>query len=234
MIPWIDEQHPDFPDPETACEEPDGLLAAGGDLSPQRLITAYALGIFPWYSDGQPILWWSPNPRCVIRPQDVHISRSLKKHIRRASLRLSFDECFDDVIYQCARYGSEEGTWITDEMREAYCRLHNLNLAHSVEVWQGEELVGGLYGIAIGRCFFGESMFSRATNASKVAFAALCRQLGRWRYELIDCQIENPHLRSLGASTIPRREFLSILEQNRQHSCLEHPWRFGEDILSSI
>lgn len=234
MIPWIDEQYPDFPDPETACEEPDGLLAAGGDLSPQRLITAYALGIFPWYSDGQPILWWSPNPRCVIRPKDVHISRSLKKHIRREPVRLSFNENFEEVIYQCARYGSEEGSWITDEMREAYCQLHEQKLAHSVEVWQGESLVGGLYGIAIGRCFFGESMFSHATNASKVAFAALCRQLWRWQYELIDCQIENPHLRSLGATTIPRTEFLSILEQNRQHSCLEHPWRFDEDILSSI
>lgn len=234
MIPWIDAQHPDFPDPHTALSDPNGLLAAGGDLSPARLIDAYQRGIFPWYSDDQPILWWSPNPRCVLKPSEVHISRSLKKHIRKTALTLSFNQNFEQVVQYCSRQNSEEGTWITDEMFAAYCELNHLGVAHSVEVWQGQHLVGGLYGLAMGQCFFGESMFSRATNASKVAFAALCRQLERWQYQLIDCQVENPHLLSLGASCIERSVFLQHLASLHSKPSLPHSWHFDADILATL
>lgn len=181
----------------------------GGDLSPQSLLTAYAQGIFPWYSDGQPILWWSPDPRLVLEPEALHISRSLGKTLRRGTFEVSLDRAFSSVIEACSQpRADDEGTWITEDMQQAYIRLHQLGHAHSVEAWHDDQLVGGLYGVAIGRVFFGESMFARANDASKVAFAHLCRQLQRWNYTLIDCQVSTDHLIRLGAHSIPRCEFI--------------------------
>jgi leucyl/phenylalanyl-tRNA--protein transferase len=197
-----------FPPVETALDDPNGLLAFGGDLRPGRLLAAYRQGIFPWYDDNQPILWWSPDPRAVLLPDQIHISRSLRKSLRRSTLRVSMDRDFDGVIAGCAARSS---TWITREMREAYRQLHRLGHAHSVEVWSGDQLVGGLYGIAIGQVFFGESMFSRVSDASKIALVHLCRQLQQWQFRLIDCQVGNDHTRSLGASAIPRRKFIQLL-----------------------
>ena len=228
-IPWLDHTL-SFPEIDSAAEDPNGLLAAGGDLSGARLIAAYRSGIFPWYSDDQPILWWSPNPRCVLHPNKVHISRSLRKQIRQTSPTLTFNHAFEDVIRHCARLDSEEGTWITSEMENAYIDLHHLGHAHSLEIWEQGELTGGLYGLAIGRCFFGESMFSLKPNRSKIAFASLCKQLDKWNYSLIDCQVENPHLLSLGASTIDRQQFLSILINNIDVSPHAHQWRIDSDL----
>ena len=235
MLPWLHDDLLDFPDVETALEEPNGLLAVGGDLSTARLIAAYQEGIFPWFSDEQPILWWSPDPRCVLEPANVHVSRSLKKHLKRhEDIRVSFDQSFEQVIRHCSRIESEEGTWITDEMYDAYVSLFDRGIAHSIEVWQNDALVGGLYGLAMGRCFFGESMFSLRPNASKVAFVALCRQLERWQYALIDCQIENDHLLSMGAGPVPRRDFLSILKSNVDRAAQHSRWQFDPDILESV
>ncbi len=201
-----------FPSPELA--EPGGLLAVGGDLSPRRLLLAYSLGIFPWFGDDEPLLWWSPDPRCVLYPSEVRISRSLAKVLRQERFRVSFNEAFGEVVAACAiSRRRQPGTWITQEMRTAYGRLHRLGYAHSVECWWGDELVGGLYGVALGRCFFGESMFHRATDASKVALVALARRLVELGWPLIDCQLPNPHLSSLGAVEIPRREFLQRLRE---------------------
>ncbi len=232
-IPWLEDDM-DFPPVESALEEPNGLLAAGGDLSSARLSRAYQAGIFPWYSEQQPILWWSPNPRCVLFPERVHISRSLRKHIRQKQPGVSFDRAFAEVIHHCANLRLDDGTWITTDMEAAYLRLHEQGLAHSVEVWDGTDLVGGLYGIAMGRCFFGESMFSRQTNASKVAFAALCRQLEVWHYAIIDCQVENEHLLSLGAELIDRKRFSSILKDNVKQSADHSDWHFDENIMSLL
>lgn len=228
-LPWLDHSLR-FPHPDTALDEPNGLLAAGGDLSEERLLTAYREGIFPWYNDDQPILWWSPQPRCVLPPQDVHLSRSLRKHIRQHPPCLSMNQAFDEVIRHCTRAGSSEGTWITEEMRQAYLALHRSGHAHSVEVWQDGQLIGGLYGLAMGRCFFGESMFSLTPNSSKVAFASLCKQLQRWNYEVIDCQVENPHLLSLGAQCIERPRFLSILSTAVNELPAPHDWQFDADL----
>ncbi len=202
----------DFPPVETAS--PEGLLAVGGDLRPERLLAAYRRGIFPWYSDGQPILWWSPDPRAVLYPDNLNISRSLHKTLRAEKFRVTFDRRFRDVMQACAAPRSKDpaaGTWITAAMIEAYTELHRLGHAHSVETWRGAELVGGLYGVALGGAFFGESMFARATDASKVAFVRLVRQLARWGYTLIDCQQYTGHLARFGAKAIPRREFLHRL-----------------------
>ncbi len=191
-----------------------GLLAVGGDLSVQRLLFAYSLGVFPWYNPGEPVLWWSPDPRCVLFPAELHISRSMRRFLKTTDWRVSFDECFERVIYWCRslRVGVEgEGTWITPEMKKAYIRLHELGFAHSVEVWDGEELVGGIYGVCLGRCFFGESMFSRATNGSKVALIALVRHLQDQGFVLLDCQQRTDHLISLGAREISRAEFAEFL-----------------------
>lgn len=202
-----------FPAPELA--EPDGLLAVGGDLSPRRLLLAYSMGIFPWFNAGDPILWWSPDPRCILEPGRLTVSRSLAKLLRRETFSVTFDRAFREVITSCAqvRQSGGEGTWITGEMLEAYCRLHEMGFAHSVECWQGEGLAGGLYGVCLGRCFFGESMFHRAANASKVAFASLAHRLEAQGFELIDCQLPTLHLKSLGAGEIPREEFLRRLRQ---------------------
>ena len=205
-----------FPDPLDALAEPDGLLAAGGDLLASTLLDAYARGIFPWYSEGQPILWWCPSMRSVIKPGAVKISRSMKKTLRRHEMEVSIDRQFEHVIKSCAaprtaHTNIEPGTWITADMRDAYIELHNNGHAHSVECHLNGELVGGLYGVAIGRVFFGESMFSKENDASKIALIKLSEQLHAWNYQLIDCQIHNPHLASMGATEISRREFLNVL-----------------------
>lgn len=197
-----------FPDPSLA--EGDGLLAAYGDLSPERLILAYKNGIFPWFSEGEPILWWSPDPRFVLYPKDIKISHSMKKVLKNNIYRISFDTCFRDVISSCSSTRKE--TWITKDMIEAYCKLHELGHAHSVETWYGDKLVGGLYGISIGKCFFGESMFSIMDNSSKVAIITLCKKLENEGFIIIDCQVYTKHLESLGAVNISRKEFLKILK----------------------
>ncbi len=203
----------DFPDVGLALREPDGLLAIGGDLSIERLLAAYRRGIFPWYSGEQPVLWWSPDPRSVLAPEKLRISRSLRKTLKKNPFRVSMDEAFTGVIHECARPRTyESGTWITDEMMQAYIRLHEAGHAHSVECWQGDRLVGGLYGVAMGKIFFGESMFSRASDASKIAFVYLARQLQRWGFGLIDCQLQSAHLDRFGAENIPRNVFIHSLE----------------------
>lgn len=211
-----------FPHPDRA--DPDGLLAIGGDLRPERLLLAYSNGIFPWYGDDLPILWHSPDPRVVLQPQRLHVSRSLRKTLRRNVYRVTVDGAFARVIDQCARVRreGERGTWITAEMRDAYVRLHELGFAHSVEAWDDGGLAGGLYGVSLGSAFFGESMFALRPDASKVAFVRLTEQLRRWEFELIDCQVHTAHLERFGARPWPRRRFLAALER-----CLEHPTRRG-------
>lgn len=217
-IVWLGEDDVDaFPPVEQALRDPDGLLAAGGDLSPERLKAAYRRGIFPWYSRGQPILWWSPDPRAVLAPSELKVSRSLRKSIRNAGFEVRFDTAFAQVIANCGDPKlRNQGTWIVPEMRAAYTNLHRLGLAHSVETWRDGELVGGLYGVALGRIFYGESMFSRATDASKVALHGLCDELIHRRFELIDCQMATAHLQSLGAKLVSRAEFTALLSANAQ------------------
>lgn len=200
-----------FPPPELA--EPNGLLAIGGDLSTERLLLAYSTGIFPWFNEGEPILWWSPDPRCILELDRMRISRSLGKVLRQGKFRVTFDRAFPEVIDACGRLRREsgEGTWITGELRDAFCRLYRLGFAHSVECWRDGVLAGGLYGICLGRCFFGESMFHRVPDASKVALATLVRNLAGQGFELVDCQMPSAHLTSLGAEEIPRGEFLRRL-----------------------
>jgi leucyl/phenylalanyl-tRNA---protein transferase len=201
-----------FPDPASALSWPNGLLAAGGDLSPERLMAAYRLGIFPWYEAGQPILWWSPDPRAVIFPDQLHVARRLRRFLAGAPFEGSFDRAFAHVVSGCARAGDERvGTWITPEMAAAYARLHTLGFAHSVEVWDGETLAGGLYGVALGRVFFAESMFSRATNASKAAMVFLAQELCRKGFQLMDCQLPSRHLATMGARELPRHRFFALL-----------------------
>jgi leucyl/phenylalanyl-tRNA--protein transferase len=200
-----------FPHPARALDDPNGLLAAGGDLSSARLLAAYRQGIFPWFSDGEPVLWWSPDPRVVLEPGRLRVHRSFAKRLRQARYQLSVDRAFDDVIAQCAAPRARQpGTWITDDMRAAYCELHRLGHAHSIECWQDGALVGGLYGVAVGRVFCGESMFSRAVDASKVALWHLCR-LG---FALIDGQVENPFLSQMGFVPIPRADYLGLLSKH--------------------
>lgn len=209
---WLDPDKPEFPPLEAALREPNGLLAVGGDLSSERLLAAYRKGIFPWYEDPQPILWWSPDPRVVLYPDKIHISRSLRKVLKRGEFNVTFDKAFRRVIRGCATLDqSRSGTWITSDMLNAYVNMHDLGWAHSVEVWKDQELLGGLYGMCIGKVFFGESMFSRASNASKVALALLCKRLSDYGVELIDCQVGNPHLYSMGAEEISRQEFSRLL-----------------------
>jgi leucyl/phenylalanyl-tRNA--protein transferase len=214
-----------FPDPNTAEEEPNGLLAVGGDLKPQRLLNAYRQGLFPWYSEGQPILWWSPDPRMVLFPSELHVSRSLRKTLRQDRFEVSVDSAFEAVIQACAAPRPDStGTWLVSEMIEAYRDLHRLGHAHSVETWLDGELVGGLYGISLGRAFFGESMFSRTADASKVAMVALAERCRRAEFELIDCQVYSEHLRSLGAREIPRREFLARVTKAVDQTTSESIW----------
>ena len=212
MIPWLPPE-PVFPQITAALREPNGLLAAGGDLSPKRLLAAYARGIFPWYSAGDPILWWSPDPRMVLLPEELKVSRSFAKVLRNKAYEVRLDSDFAHVIGHCATTprDGQPGTWITPEMQAAYFRLHELGHAHCVETWIDGQLAGGLYGIAIGRAFFGESMFSHAADASKIALAHLCVYLRRCGFGIIDCQMETAHLASLGARPIPRRAFADHL-----------------------
>jgi len=216
QLPILDPLNPDedFPKIESALSEPDGLLAAGGCLSPQRIIRAYQHGIFPWFNPGEPILWWSPNPRLVLFPDQLIVSRSLRKTIRKDIFTLSSDQAFSQVMQNCAAPRSQEsGTWITEEMYIAYTELFQQGVAHSFEAWFDGELVGGLYGIAIGQVFFGESMFHKKTDASKVAFCCLVEHLSEWGYQLIDCQVHSNHLSSLGAEEINREDFSHLLIQ---------------------
>ena len=222
QLPWLNLNNYEFPDVTTAWEEPNGILAVGGDLSAQRLIEAYCHGIFPWYNEDEPILWWSPNPRCVIKPEQVKISKSLKKTLNNNKFSVTFDQCFEKVIDACAAPRKEldkeeAGTWISDEMKQAYLRLHEQGYAHSVEAWSDNELVGGLYGLAIGKVFFGESMFSIASDASKVAFATLCKTLEENSFKIIDGQVYSPHLKTLGFNMIPREDFINQLDELTGH-----------------
>ncbi|MBW1695517.1 MAG: leucyl/phenylalanyl-tRNA--protein transferase [Deltaproteobacteria bacterium] len=218
-----------FPPPALARK--DGLLAVGGDLNPDRLLLAYRLGIFPWYSEGEPILWWSPDPRLVLYPGELRISKSLKKVIRRGVFRLSMDTAFEPVIRECAVVRSERGerTWITEEMIESYCKLHQSGFAHSVEVWQGRLLAGGLYGVSLGKCFFGESMFTRINNASKVALVGLTAYLKANAFDFIDCQVTTGHLLRIGAREIPRHEFLKQLRRALNAPTKRGRWHFDQE-----
>lgn len=201
-----------FPPTATALKHPPGLLAVGGDLTPARLVNAYRRGIFPWFSEEQPILWWSPAPRCVIFPDAVHVSRRVRRRYNQGRFSLTADQAFRAVIEACAEPRTDQlGTWITNEMVKAYVRLHAMGVAHSVEVHLDNQLAGGIYGLALGSVFFGESMFSKREDASKIALIALCRQLHQWGFTLLDCQVENPHLLSMGAREISREEFERFL-----------------------
>lgn len=221
----------DFPPADAAMEDPNGLLAVGGALTPDWLLSAYAAGIFPWFEDdASPILWWSPNPRAVLFPDRLKVSRSLAKRIRNGGFRLTIDEAFADVVRGCAqpRARAASGTWITPDMIDAYVQLHRMGYAHSVESWRDGALVGGLYGVSLGRMFFGESMFAIERDASKVAFHHLVQTLLEWEFTLIDCQIMNDHLRSLGAIDMPRSQFLALLAQNRRAPTRAGSWSGGE------
>lgn len=231
MIPWLGRAHV-FPPLASALREPNGLLAAGGDLDPQRILAAYRHGIFPWFGEGDPILWWSPDPRLVLYPAEIRISRSLRKTLRRGDYEVRVDTSFRSVMQACAepRRG-QPGTWILDTMMAAYCELAAMGYAHSVETWRDGALIGGLYGIGIGRAFFGESMFSRATDASKIALVHLARQLERWQFGPIDCQMRTPHLESLGARQISRERFSRGLEQLVHYPQPRGPWIFDRDLI---
>jgi leucyl/phenylalanyl-tRNA--protein transferase len=224
-------KHLNFPPVEQAS--PEGLLAVGGDLRPERLLAAYRRGIFPWYNEDQPILWWSPDPRAVLFPSKLHIPRSLQRTIRRGLFTVTLDACFQEVMTQCAgprpQY-PEGGTWITPAMIEAYEALHELGYAHSVETWMGKEFVGGLYGVSLGGAFFAESMFTKVDDASKVALVALVNQLQAWDFRIIDCQQSSPHVRRFGAEDIPRREFINRLSEAVSLPDRRGPWKFAHSL----
>ena len=232
-IPWLAELDP-FPAVESALRDPDGLVAAGDDLSPERLIDAYSRGIFPWFGRDDPVLWWSPDPRMVLWLRDLHVSRSLRRVIRSARYTVTLDAAFPHVVAGCAEPRDEEGgTWITARMAGAYNRLATLGFAHSVEVWAEGALVGGLYGVALGRMFYAESMFSRRRDASKMALAYLVRQLERWDFEMFDCQMFTTHLASLGARQVPRAEFLGHVERLVRLPAVPSPWVLAPDLMKS-
>jgi leucyl/phenylalanyl-tRNA--protein transferase len=231
VIPWLDPSDP-FPHVERAMRDPNGLLAAGADLSPRRLIDAYVQGIFPWFGDDDPVLWWSPDPRMVLFVDELHVSRSLRRVIRSQRFEVRFDTAFRQVMVACGEpRPDQEGTWITPAMLEAYTRLHELGYGHSVESWVDGELAGGLYGVAIGRMFYGESMFTRRSDASKVALVATVRQLGRWGFRLIDCQMPTLHLASLGAREIPRVDFLEQVRTLVHQPPVPSPWKADSDLM---
>ena len=211
----------------------DGLLCIGGDLSSERLLLAYQNGIFPWFSRKEPILWWSPDPRLVIFPREMHISRSLKKVLKKETFVTTINQAFEEVIHACAepRGYHNDGTWLVDEMIDAYIRLYDQGYAHSIETWRNGRLVGGLYGVCLGGSFFGESMFSRVSNASKVALATLASHMAKYDGDLIDCQITTNHLLSMGAVEIPRHRFLSIIEQSVHRSDMTHIWDHHLEII---
>ncbi len=230
MIPWLDRAYV-FPPVDAALDEPNGLLAAGGDLAPGRLLAAYRLGIFPWFGDEDPILWWSPDPRMVLFPERLRVSRSLRKSLRRDDYEIRVDTSFEAVMHACAEpRPGQPGTWITRRMTDAYCTLHRQGYAHSIETWRDGRLVGGLYGVALGRAFFGESMFARTTDASKLALVHLVRQIERWGFGLIDCQMRTDHLASLGACEIARSEFSARLQQLVNYPREPDTWAFDREL----
>ncbi len=232
---WLHPSRYEFPDPRTALDDPNGLVAIGGDLAPGRILAAYRVGIFPWFSDdSEPMMWWSPDPRAILRPDSVKVSRSLRKRLRRREFTVTFDTAFRSVIAGCAERGGRDareitGTWITPAMAAAYAELHLMGFAHSVECWQKGDLVGGLYGLSLGRMFFGESMFSRAADASKVALVFLAHHMSRWQFPFIDCQMLNPHLQSMGAVTVSRDAFLADLAHNLDWPDRKGPWTRDAD-----
>lgn len=213
----LDPESPVFPNPDQAASEPDGLLAIGGNLRPETIMSAYYQGIFPWYNHHDPIMWWSPSTRCVIHPQHLHVSKSLKKYMAKRDFTISIDQAFSEVIHACADRGGEEDTWITREMIMAYSELHQLGHAHSLEVWKDNNLIGGIYGLVVGSIFCGESMFSRAKNGSKIALFFLCQHMISKGFQLLDCQLVSQHLLSMGAESISRNSFLSTLIKHRDH-----------------
>jgi leucyl/phenylalanyl-tRNA--protein transferase len=219
-----------FPSPQLAPKE--GLLAVGGDLSRERLLLAYRKGIFPWYSRYEPILWWSPDPRLVLYPAELKVSKSLQRTVKKGLFRVTMDQAFEAVIHACAqsRTSADEGTWIVEEMIDAYCNLHESGFAHSVEAWQGDRLAGGLYGVSLGRCFFGESMFTHISNASKVAFVALVKHLQALNFDLIDCQVTTPHLLRFGAREISRTRYLNELQKSLKPRTLKGRWSFADPL----
>jgi leucyl/phenylalanyl-tRNA---protein transferase len=230
MIPWLEPGDP-FPPVEEALRDPNGLLAAGDDLSTPRLLQAYEHGIFPWFGDGDPVLWWSPDPRMVLATDAMRVSRSLRKTIRAGRFRVTADTAFPQVIAACAEpRPDQDGTWITGAVFDAYCALAAMGVAHSIEAWDGDTLVGGLYGVALGRMFFGESMFARRSDASKVGLVHLVRQLRRWGFPLIDCQMSTSHLASLGARTVSRAEFLAVVRRCVGEPPVLSPWRLDADL----
>ena len=232
MIPWLD-SGAHFPPIESALTETDGLLAAGADLSPARLLAAYRNGIFPWYSAGQPVLWWSPDPRMVLFPAEFRMPRSLAKRLRRLDYEIRVDTAFETVMHACAAPRTDgAGTWITPDMIAAYCELHRLGHAHSVETWIDGELAGGLYGIALGRVFYGESMFAWAADASKIALAHLMRRMERGQYGIIDCQMNTAHLARFGAREIPRRDFSRHLAELVNYPQTDDVWHFDNEPLT--
>lgn len=233
MIPWLsDDPNEPFPPVGRAMTRPDGLLAAGGDLSVTRLIHAYRHGIFPWYSEGHPILWWSPDPRCVLDTDAVRVSRRTARRLRSGRFSITMDQAFDAVIEACAAPRAyDSGTWITPAMMTAYKNLRREGWAHSLEVWEGEILVGGIYGVAIGRMFYGESMFHERTDASKIALIALCRQLAAWDFPLLDCQVYSRHLERMGARLTARETFVARLVELTARPGIPPPWRFQLDGL---
>jgi leucyl/phenylalanyl-tRNA--protein transferase len=232
-LPWLDPRRPEqpFPDHNLALREPNGLLALGGDLSPIRLLNAYRHGIFPWYGAGEPILWWSPDPRCIFRPDSIRISGSLRKALKRPDYSVTLDQDFDAVIRACAEPRTRQrGTWLIPEMIAAYTRLHLDGWAHSAEVWRAGQLIGGIYGLALGGAFFGESMFSHAPNGSKIALVWLARQLSRWGFTLLDGQVGSPHLYTLGAVDLPRSAFIHALGDALALPARRGRWSFEIDV----
>jgi leucyl/phenylalanyl-tRNA--protein transferase len=234
MIPLLGPRD-EFPPVDRALDEPNGLLAAGGGLGVARLIEAYTRGIFPWFGDGDPVLWWCPDPRAVLATSAVHISRSLKRRLRRADYLVTTDRAFAEVLAACAAPRRDEpGTWLVPAMVRAYSRMHEAGLAHSVEVWVDGELAGGLYGVALGRMFFGESMFTRQPDGSKIAIAVLAEQLQRWRFPIIDCQMPTAHLMTLGAREISRREFMHEVDRLVQEPPVPAPWVLDHDVTAGF
>ena len=230
MIPWLERDDP-FPLTRTALKQPNGLLAAGADLTPERLIEAYSLGVFPWFNADEPVLWWSPDPRMVLFPAELKVARSLKKVVRNRPYEVRLDTAFSQVMQGCAQpREGQSGTWISPMMTDAYTRLHEMGVAHSAETWIDGKLAGGLYGVALGRMFYGESMFTEVTDASKIAFVHLVWQLKRWGFGMIDCQMKTAHLETFGAREIPRSDFMRRVSKLIQYSPAPTLWRFDPDI----
>jgi leucyl/phenylalanyl-tRNA--protein transferase len=230
MIHWLQPGEP-FPPVDSALTEPNGLLAAGGELGPDRLIDAYRQGIFPWFGDGQPVLWWSPDPRMVLVPAEIRITRSLAKALRNRQYEVRADRAFRAVMLACAApRDGQDGTWIGDDMLEAYCALHDRGIAHSIETWIDGRLAGGLYGVALGGIFYGESMFTRAPDASKIALVHLARQLRRWDFGLIDCQVHTPHLSRMGGREMPRAAFMRKLRELVNYPRATGAWQLDDDL----